>query len=74
MCVTLNTKRFLFQTLTRSKENKMHEELNQVQSDVHLYEDFISSSMYLQDFDEIFQPKHLGAITQDIIDNIKETD
>ena len=74
MCVTLNTKRSLFQTLTRSKENKMHEEFNQVQSDVHLYEDFISSSMYLQDFDEIFQPKHLGAITQDIIDNIKETD
>ena len=73
MCVTLNTKRSLFQTLTRSKENKMHEELNQVQSDVHLYEDFISSSMYLQDFDEIFQPKHLGAITQNIIDNIKET-
>ena len=73
MCVTLNTKRSLFQTSTRSKENNMHEEFNQVQSDVHLYEDFISSSMYLQDFDEIFQPKHLGAITQDIIDNIKET-
>ena len=73
MCVTLNTKRSLFQILTRSKENKMHEEFNQVQSDVHLYEDFISSSMYLQDFDEIFQPKHLGAITQDILDNIKET-
>ena len=73
MCVTLNTKRSLFQTLTRSKENKMNEEFNQVQSDVHLYEDFISSSMYLQDFDEIFQPKHLGAITQDILDNIKET-
>ena len=73
MCVTLNTKRSLFQTLTRSKENKMHEEFNQVQSDVHLYEDFISSSMYLQDFEEIFQPKHLGAITQDILDNIKET-
>ena len=73
MCVTLNTKRSLFQTLTRSKENKMHEEFNQVQSDVHLYEDFISSSLYLQDFDEIFQPKHLGAITQDILDNIKET-
>ena len=73
MCVTLNTKRSLFQTSTRSKENKMLEEFNQVQSDVHLYEDFISSSMYLQDFDEIFQPKHLGAITQDIIDNIKET-
>ena len=73
MCVTLNTKRSLFKTSTRSKENNMHEEFNQVQSDVHLYEDFISSSMYLQDFDEIFQPKHLGAITQDIIDNIKET-
>ena len=73
MCVTLNTKRSLFQTLTRSKENNMHEELNQIQSDIHLYEDFISSSMYLQDFDEIFQPKHLGAITQDILDNIKET-
>ena len=73
MCVTLNTKRSLFQTFTRSKENNMHEELNQIQSDVHLYEDFISSSMYLQDFDEIFQPKHLGAITQDILDNIKET-
>ena len=72
MCVTLNTKRSLFQTSTRSKENNMHEELNQIQSDVHLYEDF-SSSMYLQDFDEIFQPKHLGAITQDIIENIKET-
>ena len=73
MCVTLNTKRSLFQTSTRSKENNMHEELNQIQSDVHLYEDFISSSMYLQDFDEIFQPKHLGAITQDILDNLKET-
>ena len=73
MCVTLNTKRSLFQTSTRSKENNMHEELNQIQSDVHLYEDFISSSMYLQDFDEIFQPKPLGAITQDILDNIKET-
>ena len=74
MCVTLNNKRSLLQRSTRSKENNMHEEFNQVQSDVHLYEDFISSSMYLQDFDEIFQPKHLGAITQDIIDNIKETD
>ena len=73
MCVTLNTKRSLFQTSTRSQENNMHEELNQIQSDVHLYEDFISSSMYLQDFDEIFQPKHLGAITQDILDTIKET-
>ena len=73
MCVTLNTKRSLFETSTRSKENNMHEELNKIQSDVHLYEDFISSSMYLQDFDEIFQPKHLGAITQDILDNIKET-
>ena len=73
MCVTLNTKRSLFQTSTRSKENNMHEELNQIQSDVHLYEDFISSSMYLQDFDEIFQPKQLGAIIQDILDNIKET-
>ena len=73
MCVTLNTKRSLFQTLTRSKENKMHEELNQVQSDVHLYEDFISSSIYLQDFDEIFQPKQLGTLTQNIIDDIKET-
>ena len=73
MCVTLNTKRSLFQTSTRSKENNMHEELNQIQSDIHLYEDFISSSMYLQDFDEIFQPKHLGAITQDILDNIKES-
>ena len=73
MCVTLNNKRSLLQRSTRSKENNMHEEFNQVQSDVHLYEDFISSSMYLQDFDEIFQPKHLGAITQDILDNIKET-
>ena len=73
MCVTLNTKRSLLQRSTRSKENNMHEEFNQVQSDVHLYEDFISSSMYLQDFDEIFQPKHLGAITQDILDNLKET-
>ena len=73
MCVTLNNKRSLLQTSTRSKENNMHEELNQIQSDVHLYEDFISSSMYLQDFDEIFQPKHLGVITQDILDNIKET-
>ena len=73
MCVTLNNKRSLLQRSTRSKENNMHEEFNQVQSDVHLYEDFISSSMYLQDFEEIFQPKHLGAITQDILDNIKET-
>ena len=51
----------------------MHEELNKIQSDVHLYEDFISSSMYLQDFDEIFQPKQLGTLTQDILDNLKET-
>ena len=51
----------------------MNEEFNQVQSDVHLYEDYINSSLYLQDFDEIFQPKHLGAITQDILNNIKET-
>ena len=68
-----NTKRSLFQTSTRSKENNMHEELNQIQSDVNLYEDFISSSMYLQDFDEIFQPKQLGTLTQNIIDDIKET-
>ena len=51
----------------------MNEELNQIHSDVHLYEDFISSSMYLQDFDEIFQPKQLGTLTQDILDNLKET-
>ena len=51
----------------------MHEELNQIQSDVHLYEDFISSSMYLQDFDEIFQTKHLGTLTQIIINDINET-
>ena len=73
MGVTLNSKRSLFQTSTRSKENNMHEELNQIQSDVHLYEDFINSSMYLQDFDEIFQTKQLGALTQSIIDDIKET-
>ena len=73
MGVTLNTKRSLFQTSTRSKENNMHEELNQIQSDVHLYEDFISSSMYLQDFDEIFQPMQLGTLTQSIIDDIKES-
>ena len=35
----------------------MQEELNQIQSDVYIYEDFISSFMYLQDFDEIFQTK-----------------
>ena len=51
----------------------MNEEFNQVQSDVHLYEDYINSSLYLQDFDEIFQPKHLGTITQKILDNLKET-
>ena len=51
----------------------MHEELIQIQSEVHLYEDFISFSMYLQDFDEIFQPKQLGTLTQNIIDDIKET-
>ena len=51
----------------------MHEELNQIQSEVHLYEDFISSSMYLQDFDEIFQTKQLGTLTQSIIDDIKES-
>ena len=73
MYVTLNTKRSLFETSTRSKENNMHEELNQIQSDVHLYEDFISSSMYLQDFDEIFQPKQLITLTQNIIDDIKES-
>ena len=64
---------FSFSNINSFKENAMNEEFNQVQSDVHLYEDFISSSMYLQDFEEIFQPKHLGAITQDILDNIKET-
>ena len=51
----------------------MNEEINQVQSDVHLYEDYINSSLHLQDFDEIFQPKHLGTITQNILDNLKET-
>ena len=51
----------------------MNEEFNQVQSDVHLYEDYINSSLYLQDFDEIFQPKQLGTLTQNILDNIKET-
>ena len=51
----------------------MNEEFNQVQSDVHLYEDYINSSLYLQDFDEIFQPKQLGTLTQNIIDDIKET-
>ena len=68
-----NTKRSLFQTSTRSKENNMQVQLNKIQSDIHLYEDFISSSMYLQDFDEIFQPKQLGTLTQNIIDDIKET-
>ena len=72
MYVTLNTKRSLFKTSTRSKENNMHEELNQIQSDVHLYEDFISSSMYLQDFYEIFQPKQLGLITQKLLDELEE--
>ena len=51
----------------------MHEELNQIQSDVNLYEDFISSSMYLQDFGEIFHPKQLSTLTQNTIDDIKET-
>ena len=51
----------------------MNEELNQVQSDVHLYEDYINSSLYLQDFDEIFQPKQLSTLTQNIIDDIKES-
>ena len=52
----------------------MHEELNQIQSDVHLYEDFISSSMYLQDFDEIFQTKQLGTLTQNIINDIQDNE
>jgi len=51
----------------------MNEEINQVQSDVHLYEDYINSNLYLHNFEEIFQPQHLGAITQNIINELKET-
>ena len=51
----------------------MNEEINQVQSDVHLYEDYINSNLYFHDFEEIFQPQHLGAITQNIVNKLKET-
>ena len=47
--------------------------INKIQSDIHLYEDYINSIQYLEEFDEIFPAKQLGAITQDIIDDIKET-
>ena len=51
----------------------MNEEINKLQSDVHLYDDYINSIQYLEEFDDIFPTKQLGAITQDIIDDIKET-
>ena len=51
----------------------MNEEINKLQSDVHLYEDYINSIQYLEEFDGIFPAKQLGTITQDIIDDIKET-
>ena len=51
----------------------MNEEINKLQSDVHLYEDYINSIQYLEEFDDIFPAKKLGTITQDIIDDIKET-
>ena len=50
----------------------MHDQLKELQSDVQLYEDFITSSMYLDDFDEIFQPKQLGLITQKLLDELEE--
>ena len=51
----------------------MNEEINKLQSDVHLYEDYINSIQYLEEFDEIFPTKKLGTLTQNIIDNLKET-
>mgnify|MGYP001158645602 FL=1 len=51
----------------------MNEEINKLQSDVHLYEDYINSIQYFEEFDDIFPAKQLGTITQDIIDDIKET-
>ena len=46
---------------------------NKIQSDIHLYEDYINSIQYLEEFDEIFPAKKLGTLTQNIIDNLKET-
>ena len=51
----------------------MNEEINKLQSDVHLYEDYINSIQYLEEFDEILPAKKLGTLTQNIIDNLKET-
>ena len=51
----------------------MNEEINKLQSDVHLYEDYINSIQYLEEFDEIFPAKKLGTLTQNIIDYLKET-
>ncbi len=51
----------------------MNEDLKKIQSDIHLYEDYINSIQYLEEFDEIFPAKKLGTLTQNIIDNLKET-
>ena len=51
----------------------MNEDLNKIQSDIHLYEDYINSIQYLEEFDEIFSTKKLSTLTQNIIDNLKET-
>ena len=51
----------------------MNEDINKIQSDIHLYEDYINSIQHLEEFDEIFPAKKLGTLTQNIIDNLKET-
>ena len=58
---------------TFTTEVYMNEDINKIQSDIHLYEDYINSIQYLEEFDEIFPAKKLGTLTQNIIDNLKET-
>ena len=51
----------------------MNEDINKIQSDIHLYEDYINSIQYLEEFDEIFPGNKLGTLNQNIIDNLNET-
>ena len=51
----------------------MNEDINKIQSDIHLYEDYINSIQYFEEFDEIFPAKKLGTLTQNIINNLMET-
>ena len=71
MCDLHNT--VLFVQLNVHNGGLHERRYKKIQSDIHLYEDYINSIQYLEEFDEIFPAKKLGTLTQNIIDNLKET-